>query len=197
MKDSALVSSSGDQKGTSLSLPTANLSPGALSSGAKRSPPTDEKDNQIGGSPDSPNKLKRAATLHFKVDENPAESAPSQAEYSEDQEVDIFDVLRSYCKTEAVEKLVEGVRNHCDEKMNEVIKKFETAQQERMEVLEQRCQATVDSIQSTVEQNVWAKMQPVREDIEAILKNKQREKSDLQLMNAKLIEGIEQLAAQA
>lgn len=39
-------------------------------------------------------------------------------------------------------------------------------------------------------------MKPVRDDIEAILKSKQREKSDLQLLNAKLVAGIDHLSNQ-
>lgn len=37
-------------------------------------------------------------------------------------------------------------------------------------------------------------MKKVTDDIESILKNKQREKSDLQNMNAKLVAGVEHLS---
>jgi predicted nuclease with TOPRIM domain len=39
-------------------------------------------------------------------------------------------------------------------------------------------------------------MKKVTDDIESILKNKQREKSDLQNMNAKLVAGVEHLSKQ-
>jgi len=42
--------------------------------------------------------------------------------------------------------------------------------------------------------NIWSKLKKVTDDIDAILQNKQREKSDLQNMNAKLVNGIDHLS---
>jgi hypothetical protein len=45
-----------------------------------------------------------------------------------------------------------------------------------------------------IAENIWEKMKNITEQIDSILQNKQREKSDLQMMNAKLVAGVEHLS---
>lgn len=57
--------------------------------------------------------------------------------------------------------------------------------------VEDRFNYKLEISEKQVADSVWEKMKKVTDDIESILKSKQRERSDLLVMNAKLVAGVE------
>lgn len=51
----------------------------------------------------------------------------------------------------------------------------------------------INSCEVSIAEKIWDKMKNITQQIDSILQNKQREKSDLQLMNSKLVAGVEHL----
>lgn len=66
----------------------------------------------------------------------------------------------------------------------------------KVDGLRDEINGTINYIETSLDSRIAKKIEKITADVEAILQAKQREKSDLQVMNMKLINGIDVLSGQ-
>jgi molecular chaperone GrpE (heat shock protein) len=91
---------------------------------------------------------------------------------------------------------VDGMFGNTRQEIMKVVLNLEAEYRESMKTHREEVGTGIRVAEENIFERVWAKLEKVTDDIEAILQSKQREKSDLQNMNSKLVAGIEHLSKQ-
>lgn len=118
------------------------------------------------------------------------EDSDLEGSESED-DYDTLDPENFFTKDE-IKKLLEEEQKKIMKKLEEIGVKSDG----KVDGLRDEINGTINYIETSLDSRIAKKIEKITADVEAILQAKQREKSDLQVMNMKLINGIDVLSGQ-
>jgi hypothetical protein len=121
----------------------------------------------------------------------PQQTTVEDSDEESEEEDDSMDMENYYSK-EDIDKLMKTEQ----ERLAKLFQENADKRASMIDGLRDEINGTINYIETSLDTRIAKKIEKITADVEAILQAKQREKSDLQVMNMKLINGIDVLSGQ-